>query len=396
MIGALLILYSMRDFEFYFPTRIFFGKKSLKTLETELSKFGKKILFVYGRNAIKNLGLYERITNIFVANGISWEEFSGVKPNPPLRQVFEGIEIARDFKPDLILAVGGGSVIDCAKAIACGYFIGERLWDLFERKGQVERAIPIVTIPTVAGTGSEVNDVTVIVNEDKGLKLSLRSPLLFPKASFIDPTVTFSLSREQTAYGLFDAFSHLFEYFHFRLHREEGLNEEFLVLLMRTLIERGRTLMQDQKNYVARSEIFWISSLALSPFVRAGLGAYRFFLHSLEHPLSGSFDQPHGLGLAILMRAYLKRFSHTQIVRRFFLKVLQIEAGQDLSKRGLRAFDNLLEEFGLPKTLREIGVRREDLKLLVEKAWEILYFWKAETEFNSQIVQEIYELAYEE
>lgn len=385
----------MRDFEFYFPTRIIFGRRSLKVFESEISAYGKRILFVYGRRAIIESGLYDRIRRILIDKEIDWEEFSGVKPNPPLRQVFEGIEKARQFGPDLILAVGGGSVIDCAKAIACGYYVGDTLWSLFERKEQVERALPVVTIPTVAGTGSEVNDVTVIVNEEKGLKLSLRSPKLFPKASFIDPTLTFTLPPEQTAYGIMDAFSHLFEYFHFRLHKEEGFNEELLTLLMRTLLEKGRILMRDGSDYNARSEVFWISSLALSPLIRAGLGAYRFFLHSLEHPLSGSFDIPHGLGLSVLMRAYLKRFAHTQTVRKFFLKVLQVESGSELSRRGIKAFDRILEEFKIAKTLKEVRIPRGALEDLVEKACEILFIWKAETEFDRETVKEIYELAYE-
>ncbi len=215
----------MKDFEFYFPTKIIFGKDSLKRFSQDLSLFGKKAFFLYGRSHIKKSGFYDFILEIFKNKGIDFVEFGGIKPNPPLSQVLEGIDLIRKAKPDFIIAVGGGSVIDSAKAIACGYFYGEKIWEFFERKGAPEKALPIIAIPTIAGTGSEANDVTVIVNEEKKIKLSLRAPCLFPKVAYLDPTLTFSVPPNYTAYGIMDALSHLFEFFHFRLHPEENICE---------------------------------------------------------------------------------------------------------------------------------------------------------------------------
>ncbi|MEZ0343960.1 MAG: iron-containing alcohol dehydrogenase [Caldimicrobium sp.] len=385
----------MKDFEFYFPTRLIFGKESLKKFSEDLSSFGKKVLFVYGKTHLKKSGLYEFILKALKDRGIKVTEFGGIKPNPPLSQVLQGIKFARTENPDFILAVGGGSVIDAAKAIACGYYYEGNLWELFERKGTPEKALPVIAIPTISGTGSEANDVTVIVNEEKRIKLSLRAPCLFPKASYLDPTLTFTVPSNYTAYGIMDAFSHLFEFFHFRLHHEDNICEDLLVNFMRRLLKEGRIAYAEPSNYSSRAQIMWISALALSPFIRAGLSAYRFFLHSLEHPLSGAFDLPHGLGLTILMRAYLKRFGHHALVRKFYQRVFEIPEGKDFSKRGLKAFDELLEYFKLPKFLKECGIKREDLPFLVERACEILFIWKAEKEFKKEIVQEIYEIAYE-
>ncbi|MFN3568219.1 MAG: iron-containing alcohol dehydrogenase [Caldimicrobium sp.] len=385
----------MKNFEFYFPTKITFGKNALKKLEEDLPSFGKKVLFIYGRSSLKQTGLYQKILSLFRKKEIEVIEFGGIKPNPPLHQVEEGIELALQFKPHFILAMGGGSVIDAAKAIACGFYHKESLWDFFERKGVPEKALPLITVPTISGTGSETNDVSVIVNIHKGLKLSLRSPLLFPKSAYLDPSLTFTVPKNYTAYGIMDAFSHLFEFFHFRLNKSQGFSENYLIFLMKSLLKAGYAVMGNLKDYASRSEIMWISALALSPMVRAGIGAYRFFLHSLEHPLSGTYDTPHGVGLSILIRAYLRRFSTHKIVRTFFQSVFEIPSRSDLSKKGIKTYDTLLEKFEIPKSLKDLNIPKEALAGLIEKACEILFIWKAEKEFSPQIVKELYELAYD-
>ncbi|MFN3505422.1 MAG: iron-containing alcohol dehydrogenase [Caldimicrobium sp.] len=386
----------MKNFEFYFPPRIIFGKNALKKIEEDLPSFGKKVLFIYGRSFLKKTGIYQKILSIFKRKEIDYIEFGGIKPNPPLYQVDEGIELALKEKPNFILAIGGGSVIDAAKAIACGFYYKDKLWDFFERKGTPEKALPLITVPTVAGTGSETNDVSVIVNTTKGIKLSLRSPLLFPKCAYLDPTLTFTAPQNYTAYGIMDAFSHLFEFFHFRTDKSKGFSENYLIFLMKSLLKAGYSVMNNLKDYASRSEIMWISALALSPVVRAGIGPYRFFLHSLEHPLSGTFDTPHGVGLTILMRAYLRRFSTHKIVRDFFQSVFEISSRSDLSKKGIKTYDSLLEKFGIPKNLKDLNLPKEALPNLVEKACEILFIWKAEKEFSPQVVKELYELSYED
>ncbi len=385
----------MKDFIFTLPVQVFFGKNSLKRLPEILPTLGKRCLLIYGRSQAKRVGVYEKLVQSLKSSNIEFQEFSGIKPNPPLSKVKEGIQFAKEFKPDFLIALGGGSVIDTAKALACGYFYSGDPWDFFERKATPEKALPIVAIPTIAGSGSELNDVSVIVNEDLGLKLSIRHPSLLPKYTFIDPSLTFTVPQDLTAYGVMDAFSHCFEFYHFSKHFTESLPFDLVVLFMKRLIHWGKIAFVEPENYDARANIFWISSLALSGVIRSGIGAYRFFLHSLEHPLSGLFDTPHGLNLAILMASYLRLYHRNQRVRKFFSDVFGIEGERDLSKRGLEALLSLYEYFKLPLSLKEIGVSSQDIPALVERACKILFLWKAEEEFTKEDVEKVYALALE-
>lgn len=385
----------MQDFEFYLPTRIIFGKEALKRFPKEITPLGRRILLIYGQGSIKKIGLYERLILTFKELNLQWEEFGGIKSNPTLKQVKEAIQLARVFNPDYLLAVGGGSVIDAAKGVACGYYYEGEVWDLYERRDTPKQALPLVVISTIAGSGSEANDISVIANEEKGFKLSLRSPLLYPKLSFIDPSLSFTVPKEYIAYGVIDAFSHLFEYFIFRSHKEPSITEDLLVFLMKNILKWGLIAFEEPENYAARSQLHWASLLALSPLTRAGLGSYRFFLHSLEHPLSGSYPIAHGLGLAILIRAFLKLHGAHDGVRKFYQRVLEIAPGPHLAKRGLKTYESILYKFGLPKTLKEVGIPEEALESLVEKAWEIIYIWKADKSFKKTDLEMIYKTAME-
>ena len=385
----------MKDFIFTIPVQVFFGRNSLKKLPEILPTLGKRCLVIYGRSQVKRVGAYEKVVQSLKSSGIEFQDFSGIKPNPTLSKVKEGIKFAQEFKPDFLIALGGGSVIDTAKALACGYFYSGDPWDFFEKKAFPEKALPIVAIPTIAGSGSELNDVSVLVNEEIGLKLSMRHPSLLPKYTFIDPSLTFTVPPNLTAYGVMDAFSHCFEFYHFSKHFFEGLPYDLAVLFMRRLIHWGKIAFVEPENYDARANLFWISSLALSGLIRSGIGAYRFFLHSLEHPLSGLFDTPHGLNLAILMASYLRLYHRNHRVRRFFADVFGLQGERNLSKRGLEALLSLYEYFKLPLSLKELGVRSQDIPALVERACMILFLWKAEEEFTKEDVERVYALALE-
>ncbi len=385
----------MKDFIFTLPVQVFFGRNSLKKLPEILPTLGKRCLVIYGRSQVKRVGAYEKVVQSLKSSGIEFQDFSGIKPNPTLSKVKEGIKFAQEFKPDFLIALGGGSVIDTAKALACGYFYSGDPWDFFEKKAFPEKALPIVAIPTIAGSGSELNDVSVLVNEEIGLKLSMRHPSLLPKYTFIDPSLTFTVPPNLTAYGVMDAFSHCFEFYHFSKHFFEGLPYDLAVLFMRRLIHWGKIAFVEPENYDARANLFWISSLALSGLIRSGIGAYRFFLHSLEHPLSGLFDTPHGLNLAILMASYLRLYHRNHRVRRFFADVFGLQGERNLSKRGLEALLSLYEYFKLPLSLKELGVSSQDIPALVERACMILFLWKAEEEFTKEDVERVYALALE-
>ena len=329
----------MKDFEVYLPTRIIFGKKALKKIPKVLPSLGGRALLVYGRNSAKKTGIYQKVTSLLKEAGIEWIEFSGIKPNPGLSQVLEGVKIARENSVDFILALGGGSVIDSAKAISCGYFYPDKLWDFYEKKGYPEKALPLAVILTISGTGSEYDEISVITNEEKKLKLSLRAPVLFPKVSFLDPTLTFSVPPNYTAYGTVDAFSHVFEIYVSRENQDFDVTEDFMVILMKNIIKWGKIAFENGQNYKARANLMWASSLALTGLVKAGVGSFRFLIHALEHSLSGIFEEvPHGLGLAILIRAWMKENSKNPLLLRFYKRVFNKKSFEE----GLKSFESWL------------------------------------------------------
>jgi alcohol dehydrogenase YqhD (iron-dependent ADH family) len=380
----------VKDFELWIPTKVVFGKKALKQIPKELHSFGKKALWVYGRNSIKITGLYEKLKEILIQENIEFVEFGGVKSNPLLSKVLEGIEIAKKQKVDFILAVGGGSVIDTAKAIACGYYYKGNVWDFFEKKAYPEKALPIVVVLTIAGTGSELNEVSVITHDIKKIKHSLRSPLLFPKISFLDPTLTFTVSPEYTAYGAVDAFSHVFEFFVNREYKKDSLVEDLMVVIMKNIMKWSKIALKEPNNYEARANLIWASSLALCGLIKAGIGSYRFPIHAIEHTLSGGYDIPHGLGLAILMRAWMKIYRKDDIIKKVFIKVFDLP----IPDEGLEFYENWLRELRISMSLKEIGIPKEDIDTLVDKAFEIFLLYGAEKEYPKEKIREILETAY--
>jgi len=385
----------VKDFELYLPTKVIFGKKALKQIPKELPALGKKALWIYGRSSIKKTGLYEKLKELLIKANIEFIELGGVKSNPLLSKVFEGIELAKKYKPDFILAVGGGSVIDTAKAISCGYYYEGDVWDFFEKKAYPEKALPIAVVLTISGTGSELNEVSVITHDAKKVKRSMRSPVLFPKVSFLDPTITFTVSPEYTAYGAIDSFSHVFEFFVNREDKKESVVEDFMIILMKNIIKWSKVAFNEPTNYEARANLMWTSSLALSDLIKAGIGNYRFPIHAIEHTISGGYDTPHGLGLAILMRAWIKLYKETPIIKRFFEKVFDLNKEEkSLSEKGLNAFEKWLKDLRIPLTLKDLGIPEKEIDVIVEKAYEIFCLYKAEEEYPKERIRKILEMAY--
>ncbi len=385
----------MKDFELYIPTKVIFGKKVLKHIPKELSKLGKKALWIYGKSSIKKIGLYEKIKELLSKANIEFIELGGVKSNPLLSKVKEGIEIAKKYKPDFILAAGGGSVIDTAKAVSCGYYYKSDVWDFFEKKAYPEKALPIAVILTISGTGSELNEVSVIAHDTKKVKRSMRSPLLFPKVSFLDPTLTFTVSPEYTAYGAVDAFSHVFEFFINREYKKDCLAEDIMATIMKNIIRWSKVAFKEPFNYEARANLMWASSLALSGIIKAGIGTYRFPIHAIEHTLSGGYDIPHGLGLAILMRAWIKKFRNNNLIKKIFIKVFNLSTkDKDISSKGLEAFETWLKELKIPLSLKEIGIPEKDIDIITDKAFEIFVLYGAEKEYPKEKIKELLKLAY--
>ena len=289
----------MLDFNYAISTKIFFGKNKIEKLGEELKRYGKNILFVYGGGSIKKNGLYDSVTNIFTRNFIVYHELSGVQPNPRITSVRQGIKLCREHNIESIIAVGGGSVIDCAKTIATGVYHQGDPWEMFLLgDSTIKKALPIGTILTVAGTGSEMNGNAVISNEETEQKLAIHHDLLRPKFSILDPTYTFTVPKNQTAAGTVDIFSHILEQY-FSPTKDAFVQNRLAESLLKTCIYYGPIALKEPTNYEARAQLMWTSSLALNGLL--GYGKITdWATHGIEHAVSAAYDVTHGVGLAIL------------------------------------------------------------------------------------------------
>jgi alcohol dehydrogenase YqhD (iron-dependent ADH family) len=359
----------MLNFNYYNPTKLVFGKDTIKTIGGHVKSFGvKKVLFLYGKNSIFKNGVYDTVVASLKENSIEYVEVSGVKPNPVLSKVHEAIQVVRENNLDGIVAVGGGSVVDSAKAIAAGAFYEGDVWDVFEGKAQVTKALPIFPVLTISATGSEMNNGGVITNEAEGKKWGFGSPLLFPKVSILDPTVQATLPTIQTVNGAVDGLSHVFEAY-FGGTSNTDMEDELSEGIIRTIMKHTKVLINDPSNYDSRSELAWSATLALNGINGVGRRG-DWSSHGIEHGVSVFNDIAHGSGLAIVMPAWMK-YVHSywpEKFARFGENIFGITEGS-IEEKGLKAIEALsafYKEIGAPITLKEVGVTRKDLDFIAD------------------------------
>ena len=356
----------MKDFVFHNPTKIVFGKGKVKQIGEEIKSFGvKKVLLLYGKGSIKKNGVYDTVTNSLKENGIDWVEVSGVKPNPVLSKVHEAIGVARKENVEAILAVGGGSVIDSAKAVAAGFYYDGDIWDAFIGKYRVERSLPIFVVLTISATGSEMNGGAVITNEKTNQKYSFWSFTSYPKVSIIDPTVQFSLPREQTVYGGVDAIVHVLEYY-FDGAKDRILMDRIMESIIKTIMESVEKLINDPKDYIARSNLAWSATLALNGLTSTGSFGGDWSSHVIEHSLSALYDIPHGAGLSIITPAWMRYVmkEDKEKFERFAREIF----GKNSADEGIEAFKSWLKSMGAPTSLKDAGIPESDIEKIVENA----------------------------
>jgi NADP-dependent alcohol dehydrogenase len=296
----------MKDFSFHNPTKIVFGAGVVDQVGTACREQGRRALLVLGQGSARRTGLLERVLASLEAAGVEAVLHEGVRPNPVLSHVRAGIERGRSTGVDHLLAVGGGSVLDSAKAIAAGLPAAHDVWDFFAGRERVKAALPLVTVLTLAATGSEMNGGGVVTNEETREKLPFGSPHTYPKVSFLEPALTLSLPPEQTANGLADAFAHLFEPYVSALGPEPRLQLELKEACFRSLLDCGRRLLADPADLESRGDFMWTATMALNGVTSAGLGSTLWPVHLIEHALSAVTDIAHGAGLAALMPGWLE------------------------------------------------------------------------------------------
>ncbi len=360
----------MKDFEFYVPTKIHFGKNGCKHL-TSIIKPEQKILLVYGGGSILSSGLYDKVKSALI--GYTIIDFAGVSANPLIEEVEAGAKLCKQHNIDIILAVGGGSVVDCSKGIAAVACQDLDAWTCLMTPQTIVKALPIVDIITLSGTGSEMNCTGVVTNKSCNQKRSFASSLLFPVASILDPTNTYTLPPKQTAAGCADILSHLIEIY---FNRVEGafVQERICESLMKTVLHYGPIAYQTPNHYEARSNLMWAATLTLNTTAGAGF-AQGWSCHAMQHVLGAVYNNTHGIGLAILTPAWMRYILDDTTISRFVLygtQVFGIDSTLDDYTIANQAIDQtqafFVEGLHIPKTLHEVGIDDSRLEEMAKLA----------------------------
>lgn len=364
----------MQNFVFANPTKIIFGRDSIPKLGPEAAKAGKKALLVYGGGSIKRNGVYEAVTGALRKNGVEFAEHPGVKPNPVLSHVRAGMKKASEEGCDIVVAAGGGSVIDEGKAIAAGVKYGGDVWDLFSGKAQVKSALPLFAALTLPATGSEMNAGCVVTNEETRQKFSAHGAALFPRASALDPETTMTLPREQTAYGAVDSLAHIIEGYFTAKNPDAEVTDELVHALARSIVASTRRILRDPADYNARASMMWSATLALNGLPTCGYGGMTFINHAIEHSLSALYDIAHGAGLAIVMPAWFRHHLETDGPARLD-KFGRAVFGATKAEACINAFEDLFREAGAPVRLSEAGIPASDVPKIAENAMGLIRLW---------------------
>lgn len=366
----------MHNFNYYVPTDIFFGEGQISQLPAQIKKYGSSVLLVYGGGSIKKTGIYDTVVNQMKENGIPFQELSGVEPNPRIQSVYAGVKLCREHGIDVVLGVGGGSSIDCAKAIAAGVKYDGDAWDLFKNPSLIQDALPVLSVLTISATGSEMDGFSVVTNLETKDKIGVCANCMIPKASILDPTYTYTVPKFQTASGIADIMSHILETY-FNTTEETFISDRISEGLLKACLKYGKTAVEDPTNYEARANLMWCSSLAINGITKASVDFSNFSwtCHAIEHPLSAFYDVTHGAGLAILTPNWMEYVLSDKTVDKFAeygVNVFDIDAAKDrydIAKEAIAKTKEFLVSLGLPMSLKDLGIADEsNFEAMAEKA----------------------------
>ena len=388
----------MQNFFWHNPTALIFGKDTVSELAVHLRNANvKSVLLVFGGKGTFKSGAYSQVTDMLNKTGITFSEINDVKPNPLIDKVREGISRVKAGGIDAVLPVGGGSVFDTAKAIAAGSCYSGDVWDFFTGKAKITKALPIYGVLTASASSSEVNNIAVVSNPEDGLKTSITSPLIYPKVSVIDPSFQFTLPVKQTVYGGVDIMAHILERV---LDGDEGseLIDDQCYALLRTMIRVIPDLIEDPKNYDARADYAMAGMMAHSGFLSLGRETRGdFSSHKLGHSMSLLFGVAHGASLSVIMPAWSRYLYEDNPVpfARLGENVFDLYDGSDEDKAldAIESLEDFFREINAPTTLRELGIKEDDIERLTENACKLLPYGTLK-ELNQEDVNEIYKLAY--
>lgn len=356
----------MENFTFFNPTTIEFGTGKEQLIGQRLAEHGvKKVLLCYGSERIKREGLFDAVSKRLSENGVESVECGGIVSNPVVSKVRQGVALARAGAVDAVLAVGGGSVLDSAKAIAAGVCHDGDVWDLFTGKATIDSALPIFAIMTLAATGSEMNDYAVVTNEEAKTKQFIGSPALFPKVSIVNPALMRGVSRDYLVYSAADVIAHSIEaYFTAGVHPH--LQSRLVESVINTVIESTEALLADPTDDGARAEFAWAATLALNGLTFSGCSGFSYPNHAIEHSLSALFNVPHGAGLSAVMPAWMKWYHGRNPAQ--FERFAKYVFGLDGAEQGVAALEAWFDKIGTPTRLAQLGIKETDLPAIVANA----------------------------
>lgn len=353
----------MENFTSYNPTKIEFGKSCVQKIGEEAKAIGQNALIIIGKGSVKKNGVLDEVTQSLSKAGINYEVFEGIKSNPEYEKADEAVSKAKEINADMLIPVGGGSVIDTAKAVAMGYYKDHSIWDFYVKKADApSEALPILCVLTLAATGTEMNQFTVIQNTEEGKKYGFGSPLLFPRVSYLDPSFTTSVPANYTAYGIADLIAHTLEqYFD---PSDAPLASEIAADILQLSIKYGLILKDDPENYDARANIMWLATMALNGTLRQGKKGGDWGVHGFEHSLSVLFDIAHGAGLSIVYPAWMKYFKKENEEKLKFLA--QRVFGSNDPGVFISGMEDFFKTIGTPIRMDESGIDIQTKESIIE------------------------------
>lgn len=363
----------MNSFIYDIPTKVYFGKGQIDKLGLEVKNYGARVLLVYGGGSIKKSGLYDNVINLLNAQKVSVFELSGVEPNPEIDTVRRGVKICKENGVDVVLAVGGGSVIDCAKWVAAGAKVDFDAWDFYSKGAPVETALPIVSVLTLSATGSEMDACGVVTNPQTKEKVGKLAQPLYPKVSFLDPTLTYTVDRYQTACGSADILSHVMETY-FSKDKDLFMLDAVMEGIMKTVIKYAPIALENPCDYEARANLMWASSWAINGFILGGK-VKAWSCHPMEHQLTAYYGITHGLGLAILTPRWMKYCLDDTTVDKyvsFGVNVFGIDKNlpkYEIANESIKMLSNFLyNTLGLEDSFSKINIGSENISAMAKGA----------------------------
>lgn len=388
----------MQNFVFHNPTKILFGRNTVAAIGSESAVFGKKALLVYGKQSIKQSGLHDRIMASLDEMGMEVVEHGGVASNPLLSHVQEGIIKAKKTQVDVIVAAGGGSVIDSAKAIGAGAMVNHDVWKFFIGKKSIKATLPLTTVLTLAAAGSEMNSGMVITNDKTREKFGFGNQRLYPKTSILDPEVTFTVSPDYTAFGAVDAVAHILEFYMTASDQQTPVQARLMEGLIENAMTSCNRCLEAPDDYNSRADLMWTATLALNGLTGAGLGRVGFPMHMIEHSLSALYNIPHGAGLSIVIPGWLKWFARSderriaQLARRVFPPTdLALYSDTHMAQRAITMLHNWFGRINSPTSLEEADIPKTDIPTIAENALALAKIWRLDM-YDRQTIEEILHL----